>query len=87
MRGGLRGSRDGGPASYTVGNHGFTYTGNGIDIWNGKTTEVVQAAVAQTYSPPNTRDLLRVHANSAGLRQWLNHTRQDSRQHRVRKVT
>lgn len=30
---------DGGAASYTVGDHGFTYIANGLSRWNGATTE------------------------------------------------
>ena len=35
LRGGLNVNPDGARASYTVGNHGFTYIANGLDLWEG----------------------------------------------------
>lgn len=41
---------DGGPASYTVGDHGFTYLQNGMSRWNGKETQSCDATCAVEFS-------------------------------------
>lgn len=41
---------DGGPASYTVGDHGFTYLHNGMSRWNGNQTQSCDATCAEEFA-------------------------------------